>query len=131
VVEFAWRLPQSYKLRDGVTKWVLRQVLYRYVPKALIERPKMGFGIPVGDWLRGPLREWGEALLAESRLEREGFFEPKLVRRCWTEHLSGHRNWQYQLWNVLMFQAWLEQRRADPRTEKDSDLADHVTGAIS
>lgn len=130
VVEFAWRLPQSYKLRDGVTKWVLRQVLYRYVPKALIERPKMGFGIPVGDWLRGPLREWGEALLTESRLEREGFFEPKLVRRCWTEHLSGHRNWQYQLWNVLMFQAWLEHRRADPRTEKDSDLADHLTGAI-
>jgi len=131
VVEFAWRLPQSYKLRDGVTKWVLRQVLYRYVPKALIERPKMGFGIPVGDWLRGPLRDWGEALLAESRLDDEGFFEPKLVRRCWTEHLSGHRNWQYQLWNVLMFQAWLENRRMDPRTEKDSHLADHLTGAIS
>ena len=131
LVEFAWRLPQSYKLRDGVTKWVLRQVLYRYVPKALIERPKMGFGIPVGDWLRGPLREWGEVLLAESRLEREGFFEPKLVRRCWTEHLSGHRNWQYQLWNVLMFQAWLEHRRADPRTGQDADLADHLTGAVS
>lgn len=131
VVEFAWRLPQSYKLRNGVTKWVLRQVLYRYVPKALIERPKMGFGIPVGDWLRGPLREWGDALLAPSRLIDEGFFEPALVRRCWTEHVSGQRNWQYQLWNVLMFQAWLAHRRTDPRTESDADLAGHLTGAIS
>jgi len=131
VVEFAWRLPQAYKLRDGVTKWILRQVLYRYVPKALIERPKMGFGIPVGDWLRGPLREWGEALLAQPRLIDEGFFEPALVRRCWTEHVSGHRNWQYQLWNVLMFQAWLEHRRADPRTASTADMADDLTGAIS
>jgi len=131
VVEFAWRLPQSYKLRDGITKWVLRQVLYRYVPKALIERPKMGFGIPVGDWLRGPLRDWGDALLAESRLDDEGFFEPKLVGKCWAEHRSGHRNWQYQLWNVLMFQAWLEHRRSDRQAEQDPDLALHSTGAIS
>lgn len=131
VVEFAWRLPQSYKLRDGVTKWILRQVLYRYVPRALIERPKMGFGIPVGDWLRGPLREWGDALLAQPRLVDEGFLEPALVRRCWTEHVSGHRNWQYQLWNVLMFQAWLAHRRAAPRMENDADMAEHLTGAIS
>jgi asparagine synthase (glutamine-hydrolysing) len=131
VVEFAWQLPQSVKLRDGVTKWILRQVLYRYVPKALIERPKMGFGVPIGAWLRGPLREWGEALLAESRLHREGFFEPEMVRKCWTEHLSGHRNWQHQLWNVLMFQAWLEHRRADPRTESCSLRALPLTGAIS
>lgn len=130
VVEFAWRLPQSCKLRGGVTKWVLRQVLYRYVPKALIERPKMGFGIPVGEWLRGPLREWGDALLADARLAAEGFFDPQLVNRYWSEHLSGHRNWQYQLWNVLMFQAWLAHRRAEPRTESDPDMAVQLSGAI-
>jgi len=110
VVEFALSLPQSMKLRDGVTKWALRQVLYRYVPKALIERPKMGFGVPIGDWLRGPLREWAEALLAESRLRAEGFFNPAEVRKKWNEHLSGQRNWQYQLWDVLMFQSWNEQQ---------------------
>lgn len=108
VVEFAWRLPQSMKLRDGATKWALRQVLYRYVPKALIERPKMGFGVPVGDWLRGPLREWADALLDESRVRMEGFFDPVQVSRKWQEHLSGQRNWQYHLWDVLMFQSWLE-----------------------
>jgi asparagine synthase (glutamine-hydrolysing) len=112
VVEFAWRLPQSLKLRNGVTKWALRQVLSKYVPASLIDRPKMGFGIPVGDWLRGALRDWGEALLSESRLRNEGFFHTSQIRKCWEEHVSGQRNWQYQLWDVLMFQAWLEQQQA-------------------
>ena len=108
VVEFAWRLPMAYKLREGQTKWVLRQVLYRHVPRTLIERPKSGFAVPVGTWLRGPLRAWAEELLDESRLRREGFLEPQPIRRKWAEHLTGNHNWESQLWNVLMFQAWLE-----------------------
>lgn len=113
VVEFALGLPQSMKLKDGVSKWALREVLYKYVPKSLIERPKMGFGVPVGDWLRGPLRDWSESLLDASRLRSEGFFDPAQVRSKWEEHLSGQRNWQYHLWDVLMFQAWHEAQSAD------------------
>ena len=108
VVEFAWQLPLSMKIRDGQGKWILRQVLYKHVPKKLIERPKTGFGVPVDSWLRGPLREWAEDLLDESRLRREGFFNPAPIRQKWTEHLSGQRNWQYHLWGILMFQSWLE-----------------------
>jgi asparagine synthase (glutamine-hydrolysing) len=106
VVEFAWRLPFALKIRDGETKWLLRQLLYRYVPKSLIERPKMGFGVPLGDWLRGPLREWAEDLLSEERLRGEGFFRPEPIRQAWQRHLKGTMDEQYRLWGVLMFQSW-------------------------
>lgn len=107
VVEFAWSLPLNYKLRNGVGKWPLRQVLYRYVPPTLIDRPKMGFGIPIGQWLRGPLRSWAEDLLDETRLTREGYLNPEPIQQKWQEHISGRFNRQHLLWNVLMFQAWL------------------------
>ncbi len=112
LVEFAWRLPLAYKLRQGQSKWVLREVLYRYLPRELMDRPKQGFSLPLGDWLRGPLRAWAESLLDESRLRREGYFHPGPVRQLWAAHLSGKRNWMPQLWNVLMFQAWLEHQQA-------------------
>ncbi len=108
VVEFAWRAPLSMKIRGGQGKWLLRQVLYKFVPRDLIERPKTGFDVPIGEWLRGPLRSWAEPLLGEARLRREGFFDATLIRNKWNEHLSGRRDWQQPLWNVLMFQAWLE-----------------------
>lgn len=114
VVELAWRMPLALKIRQGEGKWLLRQVLYRHVPRALIERPKQGFSIPLDRWLRGPLREWAEDLLDAGRLRQEGYFHPDPIRQLWNEHLSGRRNWQHQLWDVLMFQAWLtENRRHD------------------
>ncbi len=106
IVEFAWRLPLSMKIRSNQSKWALRRILYRYVPSKVLERPKMGFGIPIDLWLRGPLREWAEGLLDETRLKQEGFFHPGPIRAKWNEHLSGQNNWQYPLWDVLMFQAW-------------------------
>ena len=108
VVEFAWRVPLAMKFRNGQGKWLLRQVLSRYVPPELTERPKMGFGVPIGQWLRGPLREWGESLLDESRLRREGFLHPAPIRKKWEQHQAGLANWEYPLWDVLMFQAWQE-----------------------
>ncbi|MGB5749944.1 MAG: asparagine synthase (glutamine-hydrolyzing) [Desulfobacterales bacterium] len=108
VVEFAWRLPLSMKIRNGQGKWILRQILHRYVPKELVDRPKSGFGVSIDSWLRGALKEWAEELLSEKRLKEEGFFNLEPIRKKWAEHLSGSRNWQYHLWDVLMFQAWLE-----------------------
>jgi len=107
VVEFAWRLPAALKFGSGAEKWALRQVLYRYVPAALIDRPKMGFGVPIDVWLRGPLKDWAEALIAEDRLKREGLFRADTVRDLWNRHQAGE-TWQYPLWTVLMFQAWRE-----------------------
>ncbi len=106
VVELCWRLPDRFKIRDGKSKWLLRQLLYKHVPEALIERPKMGFGVPIDVWLRGPLRDWCEALLDRRALAEDGLFDPEPIRTKWAEHLSGHRNWQYLLWDVLMLQAW-------------------------
>jgi asparagine synthase (glutamine-hydrolysing) len=105
------------KIRDGRGKWLLRHVLDRYVPRTLIERPKCGFGVPLHEWLRGPLRKWAEELLDAGRLRQEGILDPNPVRQKWSEHLSGKHNWMAALWNVLMFQAWLEEERMQaPKT---------------
>ena len=106
VVEFCWRLPRHAKIRGNTSKWLLRQVLYRHVPPALVERPKMGFGIPLGEWLRGPLRDWAETLLDQRRLREAGLLDAAMVHRYWQEHIDGRRNWQYLIWDVLMLEAW-------------------------
>lgn len=111
IVEFAWQLPLTMKYRQGQSKWLLRQVLYQYVPKHLIERPKMGFGLPIGQWLRYELRDWAESLLDETRLNNEGYFQTQIIRNRWQEHLSGQRNWEHSLWIILMFQEWLEKNK--------------------
>lgn len=124
VVEFAWRLPHTMKVRNGQRKWILRQTLYRYVPPELIERPKTGFGIPISEWLRGPLRDWAEALLDEKKLREAGLLSPQPVHDRWREHLARQRDWSYSLWTVLMFQAWLErnsQRNFSNRTSTESN----------
>lgn len=108
VVELAWRTPLRQKVRNGQGKWLLRHILDRHVPNALVNRPKAGFGIPIGEWLRGPLQGWAESMLDEQRLREDGFFEPERIRKTWSAHVSGHASEPYRLWNVLMFQAWLD-----------------------
>ncbi len=110
IVEFAWRLLDSWKIKGGKGKWILRKLLYRYVPKELMERPKHGFGVPIDDWLKGDLRDWAEELLAEDRLKE--FFDPRPIRKMWVEHLNGVRSWHYYLWDILMFQTWVEKWEA-------------------
>lgn len=112
LVEFSWRVPLNQKFRNGVGKWLLREVVHQYVPKKLMERPKMGFGVPIDAWLKGEMRDWAEGLLDEQRLKEEGFFNPKPIRKMWQEHLTGTHHWHYYLWDVLMFQAWHTSRSA-------------------
>jgi asparagine synthase (glutamine-hydrolysing) len=108
VYEFAWQIPFEYKIRNGNSKWLLRQLLYRYVPEKLIERPKMGFAVPIDSWLRGPLKDWAENLLDERKIKEQGFFKSEVISKRWNEHINGSRNWHFQLWTVLMFQQWYE-----------------------
>jgi asparagine synthase (glutamine-hydrolysing) len=108
VAELAWRLPLSVKVRRNEGKWILKQVAYRYVPPKLLDRPKMGFGVPIDEWLRGPLRQWADDLLSPSRLASQGYFAPAPIAEKWREHVTGARNWQYLLWDVLMFESWLD-----------------------
>jgi asparagine synthase (glutamine-hydrolysing) len=115
VVEFAWRLPLDQKIRGGEGKWLLRRVLERHVPREITDRPKQGFGVPIDEWLRGPLRGWAEDLLSRQKLAREGFLDPTPVQVALRDHLNGRRNLQYQLWTVLMFESWLDQQLADGR----------------
>jgi len=115
VVEFAWKVPMHMKIRNNQGKWLLRQVLYKYVPKELIERPKMGFAVPIDSWLRGPLRDWAEDLLSADKLKNEGFFKPEPIRKIWQTHLSGKANYQHHLWDILMFQAWLRDQKTIPQ----------------
>lgn len=129
VVELAWQIPFEYKLRHGETKWILRQLLYRHVPRELIDRPKMGFGVPIGSWLRGPLREWAEGLLDEGRIRDEGFFEPEPIRAAWLSHLAGSSGGEHRLWTVLMFQSWLETHGSEPLETAGVPL-DHVAPRV-
>jgi len=108
VVELGWRIPMRLKVRNGVGKIALREVLYRHVPKAMIERPKMGFSVPISAWLRGPLKEWAGDLLAPDRIRSAAYFEPRAIERAWKEHVAGTRNWEEPLWAALMFEAWRE-----------------------
>ena len=111
LVEATFRVPITMHLHDRKPKAILRNILYKYVPKDLVERPKMGFGVPLDRWLRGPLKDWAESLLNENRLNEEGYFVARKVRQIWMEHSNGSKNWSSQLWNILMFQSWLESQK--------------------
>jgi asparagine synthase (glutamine-hydrolysing) len=106
IVEYAWRMPASLKIRRSLGKWPVRQILYRYVPRALVDRPKMGLSVPLDEWLRGPLREWAEELLAPARLAREGLLDPVAVREAWAALLNGRRSGALGIWAILMLQSW-------------------------
>jgi asparagine synthase (glutamine-hydrolysing) len=115
IVEFALQLPMSFKIRGGVGKYILRKLLYRYVPKKLVDRPKMGFGVPIGRWLRGQLREWAQDLLDERAIRDAGYFRADMFRQLWREHLTGQADWSSRLWTVLMFQSWLNRWKIESR----------------
>ena len=108
VVEYAWKMPIEMKIRDNKGKWALRQILYKYVPSEIIERPKAGFGIPLGKWLRGPLRDWAEDLMNEQELLEQGFLNHNKVRKIWELHLNGNCDYTAKIWSILMFQSWLK-----------------------
>lgn len=109
LIEFASTLPMKYKIRGRDSKWILRQILYKYLPRELVDRPKMGFGVPIDSWLKGPLRPWAESLIDETQIKSEGYLNYDAIKKKFDEHLSGKRNWQYLLWNVLIFQSWLKE----------------------
>jgi len=111
LIEYVWRIPQSYKLRNGHGKWILKKILGQYVPNNLIDRPKMGFGVPIENWLRGPIKDWAENLLNEKKLKQDGIFNSKIIRDKWQDHLSGKKNWHHDLWNILMFQSWINEKK--------------------
>ena len=111
IVEYSWQIPHSFKLKNGQGKWILRQILNKYVPKKIIERPKMGFGVPIDNWLRGSLKDWAESLLNETRLKNEGYFDQNHIRTIWEEHISMKKNWHHHLWDILMFQSWLDKEK--------------------
>lgn len=113
IVSYALSLPLEYKFRNNTDKWVLKQVLYKYVPKEFFERPKKGFSVPLSSWLRGPLKEWAESLLDEKKIKEQGFFNLKIVNKYWTEHQRKKRNWSVQLWDIIMFQDWLEKQKRE------------------
>ena len=108
LIEFSWRLPVNMKIRHGQGKWILRQVLNQYIPQALINRPKMGFGIPIGEWLKKDLKDWANDLLNPRRLHDDNIFNPNPITEHLNEHIMGKRDWKYKLWNILMFQQWYE-----------------------
>jgi asparagine synthase (glutamine-hydrolysing) len=106
IVEFAWQIPTAVKIYKGQSKWPLRQIMYQYLPQTKIERPKMGFGIPINHWLRGSLKEWVHSLLDPVKIKSDGILNANMIDKRWQEHIAGKRDWHHSLWGVLMFQAW-------------------------